>query len=207
VPEPITRPGADVIDFEDARRRRARKGNEFKSGLGKGRGMVGEEEGLRRLQEAVEDREKLENTRLTKKEVEGHLKEWAADFDARTISLLNIPDILFISPNRAEFNSTEGRNEGTEISSMIKILNYPLPKSIDNYAMGLVDSSTQSYFFMKDPERKILLMVPLLYLGEGSWKGVRKSLEQATEKLEQMKSEKKEFKYVLCNVNTCRVIE
>ena len=202
---PIDGPGAQVIPFPTERT----KGNEFKPQLGKGKGMVEEKiseeeelrEKLRLLQQDLADLKErdgpgkdfvkrvIKSTKYeieyTMKKLNGYakeevlegLRERGAGFD-RIEQLLEIPvERLFLSG----MGYSEKREESSSyLGSDLRIQDFKPPKPEKTvFTIDFFDSSSQTYFILVDPYKKIIVMDQFSYLDKADWHNVSGSLKAA----------------------------
>jgi hypothetical protein len=230
-PKKMEGEGAQVIPFDPKRRG---KGNAFKPRLGKGNGMVEtiseEELGLKRIKRNIEKMEEAGEEvpqwlKDAPKEIEARMKgkvrkEYskeevlealkknpAKDFDA-VEGLLEIPvKTLYMVVEGRGFAYSEKEGESSNyMRSLLRQYNAELPRAEETaFSIGFVDSTSQTYFVLCDPVRRIVLVESLLYEGEGSWKDVAYSLGQALEYKKAADRKKEKYNFIVANMGSVSV--
>jgi hypothetical protein len=129
----------------------------------------------------MDEGQQAKKTRFTREEVLDSLRSMASDFESIE-KLLNIPsDNLFLSQTEREVEYVEKEGQSSmHLSDMLRRAGSRLPPlSSLVFSIGFFDTTSQTYFFLCDPQRKIVVIEPLLYLGKGSWQDAAYTLSEA----------------------------
>jgi len=227
-------PRTNVIPIDSARDKRSSKGNEFKPETGKEKCMSEyatiEEEyeaKIKELEKELKDREKknvpedeyISDTiksikseidtykhKLygnTREEMYARLDSMAKDF-SELKPLLALPERMFVTA-MARYSERKD-TDSIYAAHNLRMLNPQLPDWSELvYSFGLADSTTQSYFCYCDPKNKILLVAPLLYLGEGSWEETASNLRSALARKDSLDRTGQKYSYILSKMGYIEV--
>jgi len=223
--------GAKIIPIERAREKRSGKGNEFKPEMGKEKCMTEyatvEEEYEAKIKALTKELEDLKKKNVpedefiskiikrteseidiykhklygnTREEMYKRLESMATDFNMLK-PLLNLPERIFVT-GMARYSERRD-TDSIYAAHMLRMFQPELPDWSELvFSFGLADSTMQSYFCYCDPKNKILLVAPLLYLGEGSWSDVASDLKEALEHKDYLDRKGQKYNYILSKMGT-----
>ncbi len=150
-------------------------------------------------------------------EVVSAMGEWAKGFTPKLAQMLALPERLYRvtsqdlgedqyygDEERNAFSDTPGKDSLYVGASGKTILGVGMPDvSRLVYSVGLTDSTSQTYFVLVDPARKLVIIEKLLYLGEGTWEGVERALEAALKAKAEADSRREKYNVVVCQDGSC----
>ncbi|HSB47652.1 MAG TPA: hypothetical protein VLD37_06580 [Candidatus Bilamarchaeum sp.] len=140
-----------------------------------------------------------ESNSFSRSEVLDFLRATAKGFENME-PLLKIPERLFRirSARDEEYCAVDGAGM-LHVASALRRAGAKLPPASElSFSVGLTDSSSQTYFFLCDPERKIIVLERLLYLGEGSWDGAARAVEAALRRKSEADAKGEHYNLVAC---------
>jgi len=136
---------------------------------------------------------------FTKEEVLGFLKGAAADFD-RMEKLLDMPFERLYSRDYEFSTAYSARADADSIAlaSMLRVSDVALPDASKTvFTIAFVDSGSKTLFLLCDPEKRILVLEPLLYMGSGSWKMAAETLTRVLERKGELERAGKKYNFVI----------
>jgi len=145
---------------------------------------------------AVSEKRALASKAVPKEELARLLRAFAKDF-ASVEPLLEMPDRLYkVQPSaNMEFSDKEGVSSSF-IFSLMKMGGKIPDASETTFTLSMLDTSFQTYFFLCDPQKRILVIEPLLLQGKGSWESIGESLKSVNERKRQADERKEKYNFV-----------
>jgi hypothetical protein len=136
---------------------------------------------------------------FTKEEVLNFLEKRATDF-AKIEKLLDIPvDRLYARVY--QFSTAYSAREDADsinLASVLRVADVKLPDASKTvFTIAFVDSGTKTLFLLCDPEKRILVLEPLLYMGNGSWGSVADTLQMALMKKKEEDSKGGKYNFIV----------
>lgn len=141
----------------------------------------------------------------TKENVLKNLEAMAREFEL-VKKMLKLPNKLYLHIGNGSIEYSDKKNIGAiELQAIVRT-NQELPKASEiPFSIGYFDSTSQTYFFLCDPKRRIIVIESLLYLGEGNWGKVARGLEKVLQTKNDLDKEKKKYNFIVDNMGYVKI--